>query len=436
MARDTWYRLDNIGKFYAAQAGQQSQTVFRYAARMDAPVDPAALQQALDEAIAAFPGFNVHLRTGFFWHYLEQAAEQPQAEPEQLPICAPLHAGRQSVLFRVTYFRDRISFEVSHIVSDGRGALAFFTELLCAYARIAHGEPEKDTTSGNASSLGERSEDSFTKHYEKDAARSVRTPKAFRLHGVRDKDEPVYLVYHLPLQPVLAKAKELGCGFTALVIAVVMHACAQDLRASERGQVIRIGVPVDLRQAFGSSTARNFFGLAYVEWKADDPSEPIERIAASVTRQLKDITRPEALKQRMNQMIKLEKSYGLKFFPVGVKDVALGLAERTADREVTTTVSNVGRIELPPGAARHVREMDILTSTTGLNFLVCSFKDVLSIGISSVIPSSDVPMDFVRTFSSWGIRGRVDSSNALDPDVHLGTVPKCTSNVAEEDNER
>ena len=127
MARDTWYRLDNIGKFYAAQAGQQSQTVFRYAARMDAPVDPAALQQALDEAIAAFPGFNVHLRTGFFWHYLEQAAEQPQAEPEQLPICAPLHAGRQSVLFRVTYFRDRISFEVSHIVSDGRGALAFFT---------------------------------------------------------------------------------------------------------------------------------------------------------------------------------------------------------------------------------------------------------------------------------------------------------------------
>ena len=436
MARDTWYRLDNIGKFYAAQAGQQSQTVFRYAARMDAPVDPAALQQALDEAIAAFPGFNVHLRTGFFWHYLEQAAEQPQAEPEQLPICAPLHAGRQSVLFRVTYFRDRISFEVSHIVSDGRGALAFFTELLCAYARIAHGEPEKDTTSGNASSLGERSEDSFTKHYEKDAARSVRTPKAFRLHGVRDKDEPVYLVYHLPLQPVLAKAKELGCGFTALVIAVVMHACSQDLRASERGQVIRIGVPVDLRQAFGSSTARNFFGLAYVEWKADDPSEPIERIAASVTRQLKDITRPEALKQRMNQMIKLEKSYGLKFFPVGVKDVALGLAERAADREVTTTVSNVGRIELPPGAARHVREMDILTSTTGLNFLVCSFKDVLSIGISSVIPSSDVPMDFVRTFSSWGIRGRVDSSNALDPDVHLGTVPKCTSNVAEEDNER
>lgn len=436
MARDTWYRLDNIGKFYAAQAGQQSQTVFRYAARMDAPVDPAALQQALDEAIAAFPGFNVHLRTGFFWHYLEQAAEQPQAEPEQLPICAPLHAGRQSVLFRVTYFRDRISFEVSHIVSDGRGALAFFTELLCAYARIAHGEPEKDTTSGNASSLGERSEDSFTKHYEKDAARSVRTPKAFRLHGVRDKDEPVYLVYHLPLQPVLAKAKELGCGFTALVIAVVMRACAQDLRASERGQVIRIGVPVDLRQAFGSSTARNFFGLAYVEWKADDPSEPIERIAASVTRQLKDITRPEALKQRMNQMIKLEKSYGLKFFPVGVKDVALGLAERAADREVTTTVSNVGRIELPPGAARHVREMDILTSTTGLNFLVCSFKDVLSIGISSVIPSSDVPMDFVRTFSSWGIRGRVDSSNALDPDVHLGTVPKCTSNVAEEDNER
>ena len=30
MARRTWYRLDNIGKFYSSQAGRSSQTVFRY----------------------------------------------------------------------------------------------------------------------------------------------------------------------------------------------------------------------------------------------------------------------------------------------------------------------------------------------------------------------------------------------------------------------
>ena len=42
MARDTWYRLDNVGKFYSSQAGSSAQTVFRYAATMQDDVDRCA----------------------------------------------------------------------------------------------------------------------------------------------------------------------------------------------------------------------------------------------------------------------------------------------------------------------------------------------------------------------------------------------------------
>ena len=34
MADASWYRLDNVGKFYAAQAGSPNQTIFRLAATM------------------------------------------------------------------------------------------------------------------------------------------------------------------------------------------------------------------------------------------------------------------------------------------------------------------------------------------------------------------------------------------------------------------
>ena len=47
MARRTWYRLDNIGKFYSSQAGSAAQTVFRYAATLADDVDPVLLQCAL-----------------------------------------------------------------------------------------------------------------------------------------------------------------------------------------------------------------------------------------------------------------------------------------------------------------------------------------------------------------------------------------------------
>lgn len=93
MARRTWYRLDNIGKFYSSQAGRSSQTVFRYSADLADDIDPDILQHALDHAIAQFPSFNVHLLNGMFWHYLEQSDGRPLVEPEHLPICSRLHSG-------------------------------------------------------------------------------------------------------------------------------------------------------------------------------------------------------------------------------------------------------------------------------------------------------------------------------------------------------
>ena len=44
MADASWYRLDNVGKFYAAQAGSPNQTIFRLAATMADEVDEQALQ--------------------------------------------------------------------------------------------------------------------------------------------------------------------------------------------------------------------------------------------------------------------------------------------------------------------------------------------------------------------------------------------------------
>ena len=68
-----------------------------------------------------------------FWHYLEQSDGRPLVEPEHLPICSRLHYGPKSMLFRVSYFRNRVNLEVSHIISDGRGAINLFKSLLHAY---------------------------------------------------------------------------------------------------------------------------------------------------------------------------------------------------------------------------------------------------------------------------------------------------------------
>jgi len=140
MDKVAWYRLDNVGKFYSAQAGDPKQTVFRISAVMRREVRPDVLQQALEATVGQLPSFNVVLRSGLFWRYLQQAPEVPQVQPENQPVCFGLHAGRKSVLYRVSYFRDRINLEMSHMIADGRGALAFLKTLLEFYAELLRHE--------------------------------------------------------------------------------------------------------------------------------------------------------------------------------------------------------------------------------------------------------------------------------------------------------
>ena len=412
MARDTWYRLDNIGKFYAAQAGLSEQTVFRYSATLVDEVDPTVLQHALERAVAMFPSFNVCLRSGVFWHYLEQSGTVPRVQQEDLPICFGLHVNARSVLFRVSYYRARVNFEVSHIVSDGRGSLAFFRALLCLYLGERYGVEGVDV--GYDGSDFQKAEDSFDKYFERDKAASTKMPRAYRLGGWRDETDPTYMELHLPVGEVLALAHEWGVSMTSALIGVLMASIREEMPLRHRDRAISLDVPVDLRRHFKSTTSKNFFGLAFVSYVPGEADESVEDIARTVNSQLRDATSPEKLKLRMNRMVALEKNPLLRLAPLFAKDAVLALANRFAELETTTTMSNIGAVRIDERVARYVRDVNILTSTRGLNFTVCSFGDDLSVGISTVFSNLNVVKNFCRFFTRRGMRGTLNISKTRE----------------------
>lgn len=409
MARPDWYRLDNIGKFYSAQAGHRGQTVFRFAATMEEAVDPFALQAALNRTVACYPGFNVSLRSGLFWHYLEPSGAIPKVHGEDLPICCGLHAGPKSVLFRVSFYRTRINLEVSHIIADGRGAYRFFQELLRFYVAERAGVPGESVCAAT-DTLAERSEDSFRRHYDRNAAGPTPTQRAYRLPGARNRSDPLFMEYHLPADALVEWAHRLDVSVTALVIAAIICSIRATMAPGKRNRPIRMDVPVDLRQFFDSTTMRNFFGLAFVSYKVGDSDEPLESVAAEVQRQILATCTADAVKGRMNRMVSLERNPLLRWAPVFLKDAALEGITRLAALDVTTSVSSLGRIRLAPEVEPHVRSISLLTATAGLNFTVCTFGNDLCIGISSALVRPDVLRHLCRFFSARGIHGTIDSN--------------------------
>lgn len=409
---DAWYRLDNIGNYYVSELGRPFQTVFRFSAQMTDHIDPVALQEAFNKTIEEFPNFNVCLRTGFFWHYLQELDTVPAVTPENQPICARLHFGAKSPLVRISYFRERINFEVSHIVSDGRGTMAFFQELLRQYVLLRYQTHNVELAYGGTDS--EKAEDSYSKYYERVGGVATKLKSAYQMSGIKVQEDPTFMELHMKVHDVLDLAHKMGVSLTSLIIAVVISSIRRDMKDSQTGEIIRIGVPVDLRAAFKSETTKNFFGLLFVSHTVVPAQEEpaIPELAREIHQQLREDGKRENLKPRMMQMVSFEKNRFIQMAPVFIKDKVVSAVSWMTRKDQTTTVSNVGVVKLDPALERYVKNINILTGTAGINFVIASCAGDLSIGISTVYTNFDLVRHVVRFFTESGINAYINSSRA------------------------
>ncbi len=117
-----WRKLDNAALVFPAVTGKNDTRVFRVYCRLKETVEPEILQKALDITMEKYPLYQAVLRKGLFWYYLERRDIQPLVKPETEPPCSDLYVPDQkSLLFQVTYYKDRIQFEVFHALTDGTG---------------------------------------------------------------------------------------------------------------------------------------------------------------------------------------------------------------------------------------------------------------------------------------------------------------------------
>ena len=123
-----WYKLDSAGTLYSALQKEEYSAIYRFSALMEKDVDPAALQRAIDRCMPRFPTFAVRIRKGAFWYYLEHnSAPGPFLKEDVSDPCQPVRFKEDNGwLVRFYYYRNRISIEVFHALSDGGGAIVFF----------------------------------------------------------------------------------------------------------------------------------------------------------------------------------------------------------------------------------------------------------------------------------------------------------------------
>ncbi|MCL2099005.1 MAG: hypothetical protein FWH24_01030 [Oscillospiraceae bacterium] len=412
-ARKKWYRLDNAAKIFPPTSSKSDTKVFRFACELRENIDEETLQTALNQTLDDFPGFRYILKHGMFWYYLEQSYIRPVVREETAPPCSTVYLGRKALLFEVTWYKKRINLEVYHALTDGTGAMQFLKALVTYYLKTAHPDVMASVVNIDyETSETQQMTDSFDKYYDKSKeADSLKNPAAYQIKGVKQTEWRLKIIEgNVPTEAILNTAREFGATATVFVTALFMRAIYGEMSVNDRKKPVVISIPVNLRNYFASESARNFFSLVDIKYDFKNNSGTLEDIIKHAKECLSEHLNEEYLQARLNKFLSFERNYFVRLVPLAIKNLYMSAAYSAAAREVTASVSNVGRVIMPGEAREYIELFDVFTSTEKLQICICSYEDNMNISFTSPFVSTDIQRSFFRQLTQMGIPVKISAN--------------------------
>ena len=404
-----WRKLDNAALVFPLVTGENDTRVFRFYCQLKEEVDSDILQQALDRTMEKYPLFQAVLRKGLFWFYLEHSHIRALVKPETEPPCSRLYIpDKKSLLFQVSYYKERINFEVFHALTDGTGAMHFLQELVQNYLILAHPKenfPEigRDKKTGR----GNIEEDSFSQYYSSDIPKNREKKKAavkLKWEKLVHSDMHISEVV-LSVKEVHQKARSYGVSITVLLTAVMLCSIREEIPKNQQKRPVTLMIPVNLRNYFPSQSMTNFFGWIEVGYTFSDTTT-FEEVLADVKRQFEQELEKDKIAMHMNDYVRIEKNIFVRAVPLEIKKYFLMIGANLGSRSITAVYSNIGIIRLPEEYREYIRHFGIFASTNSLQMCSCSYGDEMVLGFTSKIPDDSIQRNFRRMLSEEEIPHR------------------------------
>ena len=404
-----WRKLDNAALAFPLVTGENDTRVFRFYCQLKEEVDSDILQQALDRTMEKYPLFQAVLRKGLFWFYLEHSHIRALVKPETEPPCSRLYIpDKKSLLFQVSYYKERINFEVFHALTDGTGAMHFLQELVQNYLILAHPKenfPEigRDKKTGR----GNIEEDSFSQYYSSDMPKNKEKKKAaVKLKGEKLVHSDMHISeVVLSVKEVHQKARSYGVSITVLLTAVMLCSIREEIPKNQQKRPVTLMIPVNLRNYFPSQSMTNFFGWIEVGYTFSDTTT-FEEVLADVKRQFEQELEKDKIAMHMNNYVRIEKNIFVRAVPLEIKKYFLMIGANLGSRSITAVYSNIGIIRLPEEYREYIRHFGIFASTNSLQMCSCSYGDEMVLGFTSKIPDDSIQRNFRRMLSEEEIPHR------------------------------
>ena len=421
--RPGWFPLDNAALLYSAIQKDSYSAVYRFSAVMTDPVDPNALQRAVDRTMPRFPGFRTRMRCGAFWYYLEpMEIPGPMVRPDIVNPCQPIRINEgEGWLLRIFFYERRISIECFHVLSDGGGALIFFRTLLHTYLQelgydIPLGPGMLDI---REEPCREELEDAYTRYAAAHALRDRLPKPAYAFLGT---PEPFYtlnmIMGFVPLDRLKEAARSYQVSVTEYLASVLIQVYL-DLQTREgkrRPREVALAIPINLRAHFPTRSLRNFILTIRPSIDPRLGQYTFPEIVSQVHHYMRlNISKPR-MQARFTGNVGFQKNLLLQLIPVPLKNPILSLSYQLAGvRPYSATYTNPGAFQVPDEMAAHIQRMEVILGQPVGNRVNCasiSYGNTMNITFASTIRETDVEREFFRFLIRAGIPVKVESNRS------------------------
>ncbi len=418
-----WMKLDNAAKIYPAARRKRWTNVFRISFSFKDAVDPLILQSALNRAVKRFPSVAVRLRTGLFWYYLEEIPSPPDVQPEEnFPLNRMTFSQIRKCAFRVLYFKNRMSLEIFHSLSDGTGAMIFAKSLAAEYIRQRYKTEipsELGVLSMDDAPTPEETEDSFSR-FTNPVSASRKEENSYLLSGTPEPDGFQNVICGtLDEALVYNEAKKYGATVTVFLAAVMMKS-VYDIQNSKiknpkKRKCVRVLIPVNLRKIFPSKTLRNFASYITPGINPRLGEYSFEEMISVIKHTLGLELTDKHLSSKFTPNVRSEQSKILRVMPLILKNFAMKLVyNAVGEKKSCINVSNLGRIDLPSVMSEYVTGVDFILgvqANSPCNCAICSYGGKLRVNFIRNITEPELELRFFTELRKMGLVACIESNS-------------------------
>ncbi len=410
--KNYWYPLDNAGKIFPAVSKDSRSSVFRLSFYLNEIVDPKRLEDAVNDVLPRFETFAVELKNGLFWNYLSKNNRRVQVQ-EESPIIGKYvpAATNHGYLFTVYYYKNKITLETFHSLSDGTGAMEFLKSITFRYYQLGGLELDAEgIIKGSLPFDKNETIDMFCDSYDKTKKKQLKEEPAFHFSGERFAEHYSMIVRaKLPTQELLDLVRKhdatLGEYVTALV-AYCIYTSQPQCRKTKKP--IKIFVPVNLRRFFPSNTLRNF-SLYIKATFAGREHWTFEQMLKATKQQFKLQLTKEDLHSRINSNVGIEKNYAIKIIPLMFKNIAFQLSYYYLAENINTyAISNLGKVELPTQMMNLINDIEFSLGSTSM--AITSVHGFTNISLNTEFKDLTMIHAFLQHFTKEGLSIQIDTN--------------------------